>query len=94
MNKVWLFCLLFFSLGFTVYSQADQHQIDSLNKIAEGTSHDTIKFQALSDLNWIYSMVDPNKAKTIGYREMQLASQLKPVYKAQACNDIAIAFLS
>lgn len=92
MNKVWLFCLLFFSLGFTVYSQADQHQIDSLNKIAESTSHDTIKFQALSDLNWLYSRIDPNKAKNVGYRELQLASQLKPVYKAQACNDIAIAF--
>lgn len=92
MNKVWLFSFHFLLAFLPLFSQIDQQQIDSLTKITKGSSHDTIKFLALSDLNWIYSTADPNKARSIGYDEIQLAAKLKPIFKAQAYNDIAIAF--
>lgn len=76
-----------------VISQVDQRQVDSLNKVANGNAHDTIRLMALSDLNWIYQVHDPKKSKEFALKEIALATDLAPVFKAQAYNDLSISFL-
>lgn len=87
-----LLCLLLIVGNLSVIAQANQAQIDSVTLVAKTAKHDTVKFNALSELNWIYGFSDPSKAKEIGYQEIILSYKLSELYKAQAYNDIAIAF--
>jgi serine phosphatase RsbU (regulator of sigma subunit)/tetratricopeptide (TPR) repeat protein len=74
-------------------SQVDERQVDSLNKIVNSKAHDTIRFQALSDLNWTYAVSDPSKAREYALLEIGLSGNLKPIFKAQAYNDLSIAYI-
>jgi serine phosphatase RsbU (regulator of sigma subunit) len=73
--------------------QVDQRQVDSLNKVVNGNSHDSIKLMALSDLNWIYQVSDPPRSKEIAWKEIRLSDNLPPVFKAQAYNDLSISYI-
>ncbi|MDO8998118.1 MAG: tetratricopeptide repeat protein [Bacteroidota bacterium] len=75
-----------------VFSQIDQKQIDSLTKIANSKSPDSVRISALSDLNWIFAVSNPKKSKEYAIQEIQLSANASPLLKAQAYNDLAISF--
>ncbi|MBA3682359.1 MAG: tetratricopeptide repeat protein [Bacteroidetes bacterium] len=87
--KLVLSLLLFSSLAF---AQIDQNQVDSLTKIANSNSSDSIRITALSDLNWMFAVSNPKRSKEYAVQEIKLAANASPLLKAQAYNDIAISF--
>ncbi len=87
--KLVLPLLLLSSLAF---AQIDQKQVDSLTKIANSNSSDSIRITALSDLNWLFAVSNPKRSKEYALQEIQLAANASPLLKAQAYNDIAISF--
>ena len=87
--KLVLSLLLLSSLAF---SQIDQKQVDSLTKVANSKSPDSIRITALSDLNWIFAVSNPKKSKEYAVQEIRLTINASPLLKAQAYNDIAISF--
>ncbi len=73
-------------------AQVDQKQVDSLTKIANSNSSDSIRISALSDLNWLFAISNPKKSKEYAIKEIQLSANASPLLKAQAFNDLAISF--
>lgn len=87
--KLVLSLLLISSLAF---AQIDQKQVDSLTKIVNSNSSDSIRITALSDLNWMFAVSNPKRSKEYAIKEIQLSANASPLLKAQAYNDIAISF--
>jgi len=87
--KLVLSLLLISSLAF---AQIDQKQVDSLTKIVNSNSSDSIRITALSDLNWMFAVSNPKRSKEYAIKEIQLSANSSPLLKAQAYNDIAISF--
>jgi len=87
--KLVLSLLLVSSLAF---AQVDQKQVDSLTKIANSNSPDSIRITALSDLNWLFAVSNPKRSKEYAQQEIKLSVNASPLLKAQAYNDIAISF--
>ncbi len=79
-------------LSSIVFAQIDQKQVDSLTKIANSNSPDSIRITALSDLNWLFAVSNPKRSKEYAVQEIRLAINASPLLKAQAYNDIAISF--
>ncbi|MEO6306255.1 MAG: tetratricopeptide repeat protein, partial [Bacteroidia bacterium] len=87
--KLILFLLLACSLSV---AQIDQKQVDSLSKIANSNSSDSIRITALSDLNWLFAVSNPKRSKEYAQKEIQLSVNASPLLKAQAYNDLAISY--
>ena len=84
---------LVFSLFFLVLHAVCAQDIDSLKAVLKSNRPDTIKLQALSDLNWIYSSSDFGKSKHYAKKELQLAQNIgNQKWVAQACNDMGISY--
>lgn len=78
---------------YTQLYQAQTKEIDSLQTIANSAKADTIKLQALSDLNWLFLTSDINKAKGFSFKELMIAKKSNLTkWIAQGYNDIGLAY--
>ena len=85
-GKISLLFLLFSSVAFG-------QDADSLKEVLKSNKHDTIKLQALTDLNWYYSVSDFGKSKYYAKQEVALAKKIKnQKWIAQGYNDMAISY--
>ncbi len=67
-------------------------EIDSLKKLVESNTDDSIKLQALSDLNWLYINIDLQLSKDYGFQELVLSIKNDDQkWIAQSYNDIGIS---
>ncbi|MES2587744.1 MAG: tetratricopeptide repeat protein, partial [Bacteroidota bacterium] len=83
-----LFLLLI--LKFLSYSQTKE--IDACKIIIKSNQNDTIKLQALSDLNWYFAEINYKTSKKYAFDELNLANKIKnKKWIAQSYNDIGIA---
>jgi signal transduction histidine kinase len=81
-----LFCIA--QKGFS-----QNHEIDSLKAIVNSGKADTIKLQALTDLNWLFLTTDVIKAKSYAFNELALAKKSNHTrFIAQGYNDIGLAY--
>ena len=81
------------TLIFSGFNQIYGQDVDSLKKILKSDQHDTIKLQALTDLNWYYSGSDFGKSKYYAKQEVALAKKIKnQKWIAQGYNDMAISY--
>ncbi|MGV3629918.1 MAG: tetratricopeptide repeat-containing sensor histidine kinase [Bacteroidota bacterium] len=86
-GKISLLLFLLFS------SVAFGQDADSLKEVLKSNKHDTIKLQALTDLNWYYSGSDFGKSKYYAKQEVALAKKIKnQKWIAQGYNDMAISY--
>lgn len=84
---------LCFILVFLVSVASFGQDMDSLKRILKSNKHDTIKLQALTDLNWYYSVSDPGKSKYYARQEVALAKKIKnQKWIAQGYNDMGISY--
>jgi signal transduction histidine kinase len=85
---------LIFIFYFVLTHQAlFSQQPEELKKILQTSKIDTVKLQALTDLNWIYSSSDVDLSMKYALQELKLANEKKlPKWIAQGYNDIAISF--
>lgn len=89
MNKLYIFAA-FMICG--LYASAQNEEIKKLTKVISSNAHDTVKLQAYSDLNWVYSETDPDISEKYGRDELKLARKIKnKKWEAQAFNDIGIS---
>lgn len=89
MNKLYIFAA-FIICG--LYASAQNEEIKKLTKVISSNAHDTVKLQAYSDLNWVYSETDPDISEKYGRDELKLARKIKnKKWEAQAFNDIGIS---
>lgn len=86
------FLILYLFLNFSVKTLSQE--VDSLFALLRNKKiHDTIKLQALTDLNWIYSTQDYEKSKLYATNELKLATKIKSnKWIAQAYNDLGISY--
>ncbi len=87
-----LYILTTLLLIVSLDSLAQNEEISKLKKIVSSNVHDTVKLQAYSDLNWVYTEVDPNLSEKYGRDELKLARKISnKKWEAQALNDIGIS---
>jgi signal transduction histidine kinase len=73
---------------------SQNRETDSLKKVYLQSPTDTVKLQALSDLNWAYLLEDAVQAKNYAFKELSLAKKIQhKQFIAQAYNDIGLAYL-
>ncbi len=90
MKKIIYALILFCGLQKGV---SQNHEIDSLKTIVNSDKADTIKLQALTDLNWLCLTTNAIKAKSYAYDELVLAKKCNhPRFIAQGYNDIGLAY--
>ena len=86
--KNWIY--IFISLPLLVLSQT--REIDSLQKIVRSNVKDTIKLQALTDLNWTLLNGNIERSKEVAFQELTLATKINnQTWIAQGFNDIGIS---
>lgn len=89
-TRIYSVLLLFL---FSNASFGQNAEIDSLKRVVDSTSPDTLKLKALSDLNWIFSEKDATLSKKYALDELKLAQKIDDKkWISQAYNDIGIAF--
>ena len=86
------FLFYLFSI-FPILLFSQSREIDSLKHVIASKVQDTIKLQALSDLNWAMLQEDLDKAKEYAHQEFTLASKIKSKkWIAQGYNDLGLSF--
>ena len=77
----------------TINCFSQNREIDSLKKNYLQSEIDTVKLQALTDLNWAYLYIDTKEAKRYALFELALATKIGNIkYTAQAYNDLGISY--
>ena len=86
-----IYVFIFFCIAQKGFSQ--NHEIDSLKTIVNSGKADTVKLQALTDLNWLFLTTNVIKAKSYAFNELALAKKNNHTrFIAQGYNDIGLAY--
>lgn len=81
------------AVGFSLLTMICHGQsVEELKAKLKGNIHDTVRLQALTDLNWLTMSSSPKEARFYAEEELKIARKAQlPRWEAQAFNDLGIA---